>query len=172
MEFHWQTLRGAAGGAQLSSEASSPAWNLRQRQLRGESVYSDASGEDGGVLSFSLIAPPSASDVLALHHGVLARLAEFAPRLSFQLAPRLLTMTAEWPVSDAQRELAHKGALAAVKDLVTLGHGLRHSAPALDPTLAARHTHGGLRHLYDGLHTALDPYAALAAHGKFKRGKR
>jgi hypothetical protein len=46
-----------------------------------------------------------------------------------------------------------------------------HSAPALAPTLAARHTPAGLRHLYDGLHTALDPFAVLATRGRFKRGK-
>ena len=171
VEFHWQTLRGATGGTKLSSGGQGPAWDLRQRQLRGESLYSDASGQDGGILSFSLIAPPSAPDVLALHHGVLARLAEFSPHLCFQLAPRLLSMAVAWSVSDAEREVALKGALAAIGDLVKRGYGLRHSAPALEATLAARHTHAGLRHLYNGLHTALDPYAVLAARGKFKRGK-
>ena len=172
VEFHWQTLRGAASGTQLSNGAQAPAAHLRQRQLRGESVYSDARGQDGGVLSFSLVAPPSAPDVLALHHGVLARLAEFAPRLRFQLAPRLLTMAVEWSVSDAEREVALKGALAAIGDLVKLGYGLRHSALALEARLAGRHTDAGLRHLYNGLHTALDPYAVLTARGKFKRGTR
>ena len=171
VEFHWQTLRGATGGTQLSSAGNGAAWQLRRRQLRGESLYSDASGQHDSVLSFSVVAPPSAPDVLALHHGVLARLAEFAPRLSFQLAPRLLTMTVAWSASDAEHEVARKGALAAIGDLVKLGYGLRHSAPALEATLAARHTHAGLRHLYNGLHTALDPYAVLAARGKFKRGK-
>ena len=104
--------------------------------------------------------------MLALHHAVLARLAEFAPRLRFQLAPRLLSMAVAWPVSNAEREVALKSALAARGDLVKRGYGLRHSAPALEATLAARHTHAGLRHLYNGLHTALDPYAVLAARGK------
>ncbi|CAN0443091.1 unnamed protein product, partial [Phaeothamnion confervicola] len=95
VEFHWQTVRGATSGTQLTSGGQSPVWHLRQRQLRGESLYSDASGQQGGLLSFSLTAPPHASEVLALHHAVLARLAEFAPRLSFQLAPRLLTLVVE-----------------------------------------------------------------------------
>ena len=93
-------------------------------------------------------------------------------RARFQLAPRLLTLAVECALSDADSDIAHKAALAAIGALVKRGCGLHHSSPALEATLAARHTHAGLRHLYNGLHTALDPYAVLAARGKFKRGKR
>ena len=81
-------------------------------------------------------------------------------------------MQVELPVQAAEHQDCRNDALAAIKDLIDDGYGLRHSAAELDDILAMRHTHAGLRHLYDGLHTALDPYAALATHGKFKRDKR
>jgi 4-cresol dehydrogenase (hydroxylating) len=174
VELHWQTVQQACAGlsgTQLSSEGIAPAWALRQRQLRGESVYSASKGEDASALSFTLLAPARGADALALHHGVLARLSEFAPQISFQLAPRLLAMQVELPVLDAEHANCRNDALAAIKDLVGRGYGLRHGGAELDDTLAALHTPAGLHHLYDGLQTALDPYATFAVHGRFKLGK-
>jgi len=175
VETHWQTLAetlAGVGAARLEREGDGPAWPLRLKQLRGEPVYSDAAAADTSPLWFGLLAPPSAADARALHHGVLARLAEWMPRVTFQLAPRLLAMDVEIDTQAADHEDARQAALAAVKDLVTAGYGLRHACPELDDILAARHTHPGLRHLENGLSTALDPYATLATRGRFKRGKR
>ncbi len=174
VEYYWQRCAEAAhaaAGAALSDSLAGPLWPLRVRQLRGESLYNDAAGDHARGLWFTMLAPCTGADAQALHRGVLKRLAEFAPRLSFMLAPRLLAMQVELAPDSGPFEATSLAALAAVKTLVNAGYGLMHSAPALAPTLAARHTPAGLRHLYDGLHTALDPFAVLATRGRFKRGK-
>lgn len=169
LAHHHSTLAAALGSAPAAGQGA--AWDLRVRQLRGESLYEDAQGRDAGALSFRVLAPATGADALALHHGVLTRLAEFAPRLAFTLAPRLLALEVELPDVGAAHDEALAAALAAVKDLVGAGYGLHSSAPALQASLAARHTPAGLRHLYDGLSTALDPSALLATRGKFVPGK-
>lgn len=170
LAHHARHLAAALGDAPGAGHGA--AWHARVRQLRGESLYNDADGRDASALSFTVLAPLNGADVRALHHAVLSRLADFAPRLSLQLARRYLALTVELPDESAPDGDAAGAALAAVKALIGAGYGLHSSSPALDASLTARHTPAGLRHLYDGLHTALDPYAMLATRGKFTPDKR
>jgi 4-cresol dehydrogenase (hydroxylating) len=170
LEHHAQPLGAALGS--VPSAGAGAVWALRARQLRGESLYAEAQGRDAGAVSFRVLAPATGADALALHHRVFARLADFAPRLAFMLVPRLLVLEVEVPATATANAAAAAAALAAIKDLATAGYGLHSTSPALEASVAARHTPSGLRHLHDGLHTALDPFATLAARGKFGAAKR
>ncbi|MBX9607381.1 MAG: hypothetical protein K2Y51_14235, partial [Gammaproteobacteria bacterium] len=139
--------------------ANDAAWQAQLRLLAGEPLFDDPLGEHTAALSFTAVAPPTATDTRALFALVGKTLGKVEPRMELRTGARALLFEVTVP-STAKTFAASRTALqAAMGACIDAGYGITRATPMLERGVLMRQADDGQRELARRLRAALDPYA-------------
>lgn len=169
VDITWDMIAGTLGSIPnatvwtLMDPPQHPAWLLRTRLMRGESLFSKLAVESDRKLWFAATAPIEARAAMAMERIVKESFSRqnISYTYEYALTWRTLLMRVSIDYSSDDVVAYRDAALGVIGELTEAGYPISHDSRELTAAVGAAHTGDALQQLYTSLGNALDPQSVL-----------
>jgi 4-cresol dehydrogenase (hydroxylating) len=169
VQITWDTIAGTLGSipnatvSTLMDPPQHPAWLLRTRLMRGESIFSKIAVESDRKLWFAASAPIEGKAAMAMQRIVQESFSQRNISYTYEYALTWRTLLMRVSIAYTSDDVAaHRdAALGVIGELTAAGYPISHDSRGLTAAVSAAHTGDALQQLYTSLGDALDPQSVL-----------